>query len=166
MALLGSIATLRAQVPDRDQFAAAFAYLADLDRADSAIRRRLAAMAAGVTERVELPGGSFALEQVYEARRRPDGFFESHRRYIDVQVIVEGEELMEVVELSRATVSEPYVEERDFIKYADLAGASVLRVRAGEAAIFFPVDVHMPALRVPDGSAMVRKTVIKVPVAG
>lgn len=45
----------------------------------------------------------------------------------------------------------------------DVPEASLLRLRAGEAAVYFPVDAHMPCLLV-DKPAIVRKTVVKVPV--
>ena len=163
MALLGSLATLRAQTARMEIFAATFTYLDEMFRAGSPAALRLAGAAAGVTTRIELTGGAFALEQVYQTKARPEGFFESHRKYIDVQVVVTGEEVMELVETSRLTVSLAYDAERDFIKYADDAGASVLRLNAGEAAIFFPVDGHMPGLRPGGVAGLVRKTVIKVP---
>jgi YhcH/YjgK/YiaL family protein len=53
---------------------------------------------------------------------------------------------------------------RDLATYLDAADASQLRLRAGEAAVFFPVDVHMPSLRVGAEPALVRKSVVKVPV--
>ncbi len=78
------------------RFAAACSYVAEALKSGSLAAQRIAGIAQGVTEKIELSGGAFALEQVYLPRIRPDGFFESHRNYIDVQVIVEGEELMEV----------------------------------------------------------------------
>jgi YhcH/YjgK/YiaL family protein len=80
-----------------------------------------------------------------------------------VQVIVAGEEAMEVEDITRLTVAEPYLEPRDLIKYADTASASRLRMRAGDVAVFFPVDGHMPCLQL-NGPLLVRKTVVKVPV--
>jgi biofilm protein TabA len=164
MALFGSLATLRHQAPQTSGFAIAFAYAEDLMHPESTARSRLRGIASGGAQRVELTGGVFAMEQVYETKPRGDGFFESHRKYIDVQLIVEGEELMEVVDASRIAVRDSYVAERDLIIYRDVATASQLRLVAGEAAIFFPVDVHMPSLRLRDGSALVRKAVVKVPV--
>ena len=119
----------------------------------------------GESKKIELPGGVFAIEQVYETKPRAEGFFESHRKYIDVQVVVEGEETMELVEASRIAVKDAYQPERDVVIYADHAGASALRAVAGHAAIFFPVDVHMPSLRTGTAPVLVRKTVVKVPVA-
>jgi YhcH/YjgK/YiaL family protein len=137
--------------------------VAEILRTHSVSAQRLAGLAAGVTERSDLAGGSFALDQVYAPRLRENGFFESHRQYIDVQVIVAGEELMEVQDISRLVVSQPYDAERDFIKYADSTDTSVLTMRAGDIAVFFPEDGHMPSLRWRNDE-LVRKTVVKVPV--
>jgi len=164
MSLFGSILTLRVQAPQPEKFASTFAYLEALFRPGSPEAARIRATPVGETRRYDLDGGAFALEQVYLSKRRPDGFFESHRRYIDVQAIVEGEEWMEVVDLDRATVREPYNSDRDCLLYHDLASASRLNVRAGEGAIFLPADVHMPCLCTEVGPAVIRKTVIKVPV--
>ncbi len=163
MALFGSIATVQAQVSRADVFAPAFGYLAELFRPGSAAAARMKAIAVGETRRIELGGGAFALEQVYRSKARADGFFESHRKYVDVQVVFEGEELMEVADIARATVKQAYDAERDFIMYDDCAGASVLRMGVGEAAVYSPSDVHMPGLSATHEAALVRKTVIKVP---
>ena len=165
MALFGSIATMQAQAPRTAGFPGAFAYVEDLCRAGSEARRRIAAMGVGESKKIELAGGMFAIEQVYETKPRAEGFFESHRKYIDLQVLVEGEELMEVIDAGRMTVRQGYDAERDLIIYADSAEASRLRIAAGEAAVFFPVDAHMPTLRTGAGAARVRKTVVKIPVA-
>lgn len=71
---------------------------------------------------------------------------------------------MELVDTSRLTIRKDYDAERDVIIYADYASASALRCNAGEAAIFFPVDGHMPGIRPGPAANLVRKTVIKVPV--
>jgi biofilm protein TabA len=163
MAIFGPLAAVKNQLASDARFAPALAYVADALRTESEVHARIGRIAAGVTERVELSGGSFALEQVYEPRLRPEGFFESHRKYADVQVIVAGEELMEVEDVSRLVVSQPFLAERDLIKYADTTVASVLRMRSGDIAVFFPEDGHMPSLRW-RGAGLVRKTVVKVPV--
>jgi len=164
MALFGSLATVRAQAPQTPGFLAAFAYVEDLLRAGSPAHLRLQGIARGDSHKIELSDGAFAIEQVYDTKSRSEGFFESHRKYIDVQVIVEGDEVMEVIDAARITVREPYNPERDFIAYMDVTDASHLRVKAGQAAIFFPVDVHMPTLRANAAPVLVRKTVVKVPV--
>ena len=166
MAFNGSFAALRAQAPQTAGFATAFAYVEDILRSDSPARARLRGIASGDSQRIELAGGVFALEQAFESKLRADGFFESHRKCIDVQVVIEGEELMEVIDVSRITVRQPYNAERDLIVYEDTSEASMLRVYPGHGTIFFPTDVHMPTLRIRAEPVLVRKTVVKVPVAG
>jgi YhcH/YjgK/YiaL family protein len=164
MAIFGTLGTLRAQLARPDHFAATLAYVAEALRPDSAVQARIARIAAGVTERVDLSGGAFALEQVYLTKPRTEGRWESHRAYIDVQVIVVGEELMEVADAAHLAVAEDFRPVKDLIFYQPFDGGSVLRVHAGEAAIFFPSDAHLPSLRTGAAGALVRKTVVKVPV--
>lgn len=165
MALYGSFAAVRAQAPHNAGFATAFAYVDEVLRADSAARARLRGVAVGKAEKIDLGGGVFVMEQAYETKPRADGFFESHRKYIDVQVIVEGEELMELADASRMTVRQSYNPDRDLITYEDFKDATQLRALTGDTAIFFPVDVHMPSLRLRANPSVVRKAVVKVPVA-
>lgn len=166
MALYGSFATVRDQAPKTPGFATAFAYVEEVLRADSPARARLRALPVGKAEKIDLGGGVFVVEQAYETKSRPDGFFESHRKYIDVQVMVEGEELMELVDLSLITAKDPYIEERDFCSYQDCTDATKLHAVTGQTAIFWPPDVHMPSLRLRGTPVVVRKAVVKVPVNG
>lgn len=165
MAIFGSLATVRAQAPAGPAFAAAWNYLDELRRDGSDVGKRIRAFERGASQKHELAAGVFAIEQVYDTKPRSEGFFESHRRYIDIQVIVAGEEIMEVADAGRAAVRQPYQDARDLIEYHDVPAASKLTFRAGEAAIFFPVDVHMPSLRAGTEPALVRKVVLKVPVS-
>jgi biofilm protein TabA len=164
MALYGSVVTVRAQAPQTAGFAAAFAYVEELLREGSPADVRIRAIAAGDSGRVELGDGVFAIEQAYETKLRADGFFESHRKYIDVQTVVVGEELMEVADVSRMRVRQPYNAERDLVIYDDNTEASLLRVYPGQAAVFFPSDVHMPTLRIRSAPVLIRKSVVKIPV--
>jgi biofilm protein TabA len=163
MAIFGLFSTVRAQAFD-PRFAAAHEYVTDLLTAGSVANQRIHGMGVGVTERIELAGGAFALEQVYQSRARSDAFFESHRKYIDVQVIVAGIEKMEVEDIGRLTVDQPYLEARDLIKYLDTATASQLAMTAGQVAVFFPVDGHISIQQPAAGQVVVRKSVVKVPV--
>ena len=163
MAIFGSLATIRTQLANAAHFQAAFAYLDDVFKNGSTARERILAIEPGKSGRVELSGGAFALEQAYLTKPRAQGFFESHRAFIDVQVIVSGEELLEIADIAKLSVSEDLTPGKDLIKYEMFAAASVLRLGAGEAAVFFPVDGHMPSIEI-HSPTVVHKSVIKVPV--
>ncbi len=164
MAIYGSIASVRAQAPRSEGFAAAFAYLTELFTAGSEVQKRVRAVVEGDRNKIDLAAGAFVLEETYETKLRADGFFESHRKMIDIQVIFEGEELMEVADVAAMKIRQPYNPDRDLIVYEDNTDAALLRVHPGEAAVFFPSDAHMPTMRV-RAPVKVRKCVVKVPVA-
>lgn len=163
MAVVGTLSVVRAQLAPASHFAPAFVYLARALAPGSAEHARILAVPAGETLRVELGGGAFALEQAYRSKPRAEGRFESHRAYVDLQAMVAGEELMELADVARLAVQEDFTAERDVLFYCDYAATSVLRVAAGEVAVFFPADGHMPSLAA-GAPALVRKTVVKVPV--
>ncbi|MEN9841680.1 MAG: hypothetical protein RL376_1480 [Verrucomicrobiota bacterium] len=163
MALFGSLSTVRSQLAGSPAFELALAYVARCLTPGSPEAARIAAVPVGKTERIELGEGVFALEQAYEAKPAAEGRWEAHERYIDVQVVIDGRELMRVIEVGQLTLTEDLRSERDLMFYAAQEGGSTLRISAGEAAVFFPSDGHMPSLA--DGPvSVVRKTVVKVPV--
>lgn len=165
MALFGSLATIRAQLAGSPSFERTLAYVEEVLRPGSPAHRRVMAVADGNTERVELGDGVFALEQAYVAKPPAEGRWEAHRVYIDVQVIVAGDELMEVTDVSRLKIAEDHTPEKDLLFFEANADGSVLRMRAGELAVFYPVDAHKPSLAAGAPAGFVRKTVVKVPVA-
>lgn len=162
MAVFGPLSTVRAQLAADARFQAAFDYVAEALQPGSAIRRRIENVAVGVTDRHDLAGGAFALEQTYLSKPRAEAFLESHRKYIDVQVVISGEEIQEVVDIAKMTVDVPYNPERDLIKYRDFKDTSLLSARDGLVCIYFPVDGHIS--RAIGAPVLVRKTVVKVPV--
>ena len=162
MAVFGSLSTVRAQLAFDPRFKAAFDYVAEALNPASAVHARIGAVAVGATDRHELAGGSFALEQVYLSKPRAEAFIESHRKYIDVQVVVAGEEIQEVVDIAKLAVDAPYNPERDLIKYLDCQDTSLLSARDGLVGIYFPADGHISRAAGP--AVLVRKTVVKVPV--
>lgn len=165
MALFGSLATVRTQLAGCPSFKTALAYVEEILRPGSPAHQRLLAVADGETGRVELGDGVFALEQAYLPKPRAEGRWEAHKVYIDVQVIVGGDELMEVTDVSRLKVAEDHTPAKDILFFEQNADGSVLRMRAGELAVFYPADAHKPSLATGGPAAQVRKTVVKVPVA-
>lgn len=165
MALFGSLSTVRAQLAASPAFDLAFDYVARVLTPGTPEAARIAAVPVGETGRVELGEGVFALEQAYIAKPPAEGKWEAHERFIDVQVIASGKELMGLIDVGVLTLSEDYREKRDLMFFAANDGGSTLRAGAGDVAVFFPVDAHKPSLA--DGVATtVRKTVVKVPVSG
>ena len=98
----------------------------------------------------------------YETKRPEEGKLEAHRKYIDIQVVLEGEERCFCAPLSLATALGPFDEAKDFGLY-DGPRLTTMRLSTDNFAIFFPQDAHAPALDL-EGKAAVRKVVMKVAV--
>jgi len=162
MAIFGPLSIVRDQTKGWSGFDRAFTYLEEVMQEGSETRNRLMTMTAGAN-RVELNDGVYAMEQAYESKARYDAF-ESHRKFIDIQVIVAGEELIEVADIAKLPLTQPFDADRDVIIYGNYSATSVLRLATGDAAVFRPQDGHMPNLRVGHEPTLVRKVVVKVPV--
>lgn len=111
--------------------------------------------------RYELLGAEvFALVQTYDSKPRSAGKWEAHRKYTDIQYIVQGSEMMGWVPLAGLRESEAFDATKD-VGFYTAAGGNLFQVSAGEFAVFFPQDVHMPSLAI-TAPARVKKVVIKV----
>ena len=112
--------------------------------------------------RLELQGSDlFALVQEYPTRPRELGKWEAHRRYIDVQYVASGTEVIGHTPVSSLIVTEAYSEKEDIAFFS--GEGSFLTVSEGMFAIFFPHDAHMPCLALTTPGP-VRKIVLKVRV--
>jgi YhcH/YjgK/YiaL family protein len=102
----------------------------------------------------------FAIVEACPGRARAEAKLECHRRYIDIQLVLEGTDEMGWKPLGecRQPVSEFNVE-RD-IRFFDDVPSSWVATPAGSYCIFFPDDAHAPL--VSDGQ--VRKVVVKIAV--
>jgi YhcH/YjgK/YiaL family protein len=162
MALFGALEVVKNQA-EREKFKTAFLYLERLLDKESVEHKRVMETALDVCKKIELDEQSFVLEQAYNSKDREECFFESHRKYIDVQFILSGEEIIEVSNTNLLAVALAYNEELDFIKYEDKKECSSIVLKAGDVAIFYPQDAHMPCIKVTD-SIKVVKSVVKVGV--
>ncbi len=105
--------------------------------------------------------GTFASVQRYVTRE--SGEFEAHRKYIDVQYVVSGKEVIELAERNDLrTETMPYDQDKDIEFYSSAENISRLHLKTGDSAVFFPSDAHKPCLSDGEKSDVV-KIVVKIP---
>ena len=91
-------------------------------------------------------------------RRAEEAPLEAHNRYIDIQVVISGEELFGWSERKHcATPRSEFDTERDIIFFDD-APQTIYGVRQGQFTILYPEDAHAPLI----GEGDVRKLIFKV----
>ncbi len=132
-------------------FAAAAAFMARTD---------WAAMADGKHAVDE--AGTFVILSRYATKPVSAGQLECHRAYIDIQWILTGEERIGWADQARCAHTTPYDSARD-IEFFN-GPTQWLHLAAGNVAVFFPEDAHMPGIHVQETGAEVRKAVFKVPI--
>ncbi|OGS53687.1 MAG: hypothetical protein A3J79_02880 [Elusimicrobia bacterium RIFOXYB2_FULL_62_6] len=123
-------------------------------------RKNLSALPDG---KVEIDGDrAFALVQRYATAPAARTKFEYHRKYIDVQYIAAGEEVIGWAPACRLKVSAPYKADKDACFGSVRKGAwTPVLLRAGELAVFWPEDAHAPKLSAGQPSR-VMKIVVKL----
>lgn len=117
-----------------------------------------------------LPKGKQALGDgltvnVEEYMNRAPGkeWFEGHRKFIDVQVIVSGCELHATTKIDNASETvKPYTEEYDVANFL-VTDMNYHVIRPNHFTIFFPDDIHITNIQYGEKEA-VKKIVFKVPV--
>ena len=106
--------------------------------------------------------GVFANVQEYETKA--EAKYECHRKYIDIQCVVSGEEHIYVANISK--VSDPTAEynAKNDIQFFNIAN-EYTKVLADKDSyvVLFPHEVHKPCMNVDGKQSHIRKVVVKIP---
>lgn len=110
--------------------------------------------------------GLFVNIQSYTTNPRENQKYEAHKKYIDVQYIIEGCEgfcLEDIEKIDKDTIITPYSEESDIMFFSNITEGKYHVLNAGEFLIMPPEIAHMPGIAV-EKPISVRKMVVKIPV--
>lgn len=101
----------------------------------------------------------FANVASYETRS--SGEFEAHREYVDIQLLLLGDEDIYFDSAVGAQVTKEYEPDCEFFKFTP-ATAGKCNLRVGNFAIFMPYELHMPNMQSAAGLTTNIKVVVKV----
>ena len=162
MAIFGKYEDIKNQI-NNPKFEKAFSYIQKLQDKSSKEYKSLENIKIGDCNKIVLDENCFVLEQAYISKDKKDCFFESHKKYIDIQYIFDGTEIMEVENINNLKTTKEYDETLDYAKYAQSPNSSSLIIRKNELAIFYPNDAHMPCIKVNENKKII-KAVFKIAV--
>lgn len=121
---------------------------------------------------LELPDGNvpvdgkrvYAILQRYRTAHQDAPQFEYHRKYVDLQYVLAGEEVIGWAPAKEMTPSFSYNEDQDICFGLIEPGKwTPVRLVAGQLAVLWPEDGHAPRLAT-EKVCLVRKVVVKVAV--
>lgn len=123
-------------------------------------------------EKENLPAGRYdfggediyGLVQEYDTKDPKEHKFEGHRKYIDIQYICSGTEVIDVLNITKAISVGDYIEERE-VEFFD-GGENVVKsvMEKGNYGIFWPCDIHKPGLRLNKEVTPIRKVLVKIKI--
>lgn len=113
------------------------------------------------TGRYELEGTDlFVMIDEYITKDEEVARFEAHRKYIDIQYVVSGEERIGITPLENTVVTVPFDEDKDIL-FLDASDFVYKDANPSRFFVFFPDDAHCPGVKMMNNSR-VRKVVVKV----
>ena len=117
--------------------------------------------------RYELSGGAYVNVSTYKTAPKEEKAFEAHRKFIDIQMIISGNEVVTVESL------EDMRSGKCIMEYSDDCDAELYEMNSlgkdvpfgeGDVLVFYPEDAHAPGIMAGSPSE-VHKAVVKLPVA-
>lgn len=118
----------------------------------------LNALALGKTE---LSNEEFCIKTEYNMRKLDEQFFESHLKYIDIHITLEGSELFAVSPVANLDVTASYDSTGDCVIYSkNCACKKLVSSKPLDVLVFGPDDGHMTAIG--DVADSVKKVIVKV----
>lgn len=101
----------------------------------------------------------YAIVAHENGRRAEEAQLEGHRKYIDIQYVISGDESMGWAPREGLKHAVEYNKEKD-LEFFEGAPKSIVRIPPGSFAVFLPDDAHMPLI----GTGPIHKVIIKVAV--
>ena len=108
-----------------------------------------------------LSNGNRILVQQGTTKAAENALAEAHRKYLDIQYIVEGSEIMGWAPLEEMTPAGDFNDEKDVGKYTGTF--QFVNIPAGTCYVVYPEDGHMPGVHL-DAPTNYTKLVVKLKV--
>ena len=118
----------------------------------------------------ETPVGHYELDErvyfnidVYNTKNADNCKFEAHKKYIDIQMLLDGEEELDIFPVSDLKVSEEYDENRDVMFFENPQEfPDNLRLKPYKFVLIYPEEAHRPQMNLGSVSKNVKKAVAKI----
>ncbi len=105
----------------------------------------------------------YANVELYSTKNIEDAKFESHKDYIDIQILVSGSERIYYTDTKELTTGIPYNKEKDIEFYADrVIDKDYMTLNGTNFVMIFPHEAHAPQVSINNDCQIVKKVVLKL----
>ncbi len=114
-------------------------------------------------EKITVDGDNIFINlATYTNKNVKDCLFESHKKYLDIQYVITGGELIDVCETDDLKATDDRLDTDDIAFYENTDVFSTAYLREGDFVILFPGEAHRPCVA-PDGKGIkTKKAVAKI----
>ena len=133
-------------------------------RVDQAVRylKNISVSESDVGKKVTVDENFYYTLQEYMTKPENAVKMESHRKYIDIQIMVRGEERMDIADISRLILKEEYDPEKDVMLWNAPQRMAGITLKEGDCVILYPENAHRGAIMNGSRQQRVLKIVGKV----
>lgn len=117
----------------------------------------------------EIPLGKYTVSdefyyliQEYDTKLPEDCRLEAHKKYVDIQYIIQGAEAIDVIHISSCQEEVPYNPEKDVAFYKTPDTMQRLELTEGSYAVLLPETAHKPQIAVDKKPIKIKKCVCKI----
>lgn len=114
-------------------------------------------------ERIVVDGDNIFINlSTYTNKNVDECLFESHKKYIDIQYVIDGSEKIDVCDTKTVKATDDRLDSDDIAFYENTSVFTDVYLTAGMFVVLFPGEAHRPCVA-PDGKGVkVRKAVAKI----
>lgn len=109
-----------------------------------------------VNEKIIVDNGFYYSIQVYTTKPEYECKLESHRKYVDIQLLVSGHERMDIADVSRLTIKEDYNSNKDVMFWNVPQHMLSVSLNAGDIIVLYPENAHRGAVSENNSSKVVK----------
>lgn len=107
----------------------------------------------------------YANVEEYNTKLIKDAKFETHDKYIDIQILISGEESIAISDRETLTELESYNPKKDITFYSDnLNEHFKVTLNGSNFVMIFPHEGHAPQVSIAEQPQKVRKVVVKIKI--
>ena len=104
----------------------------------------------------------YAFISSYETKTESEVQFEAHKKYIDIQCVISGKEVIGFESEKEVALTQDYKDGNDICFYGLNKDFDKIILGRGEFAIIMPEELHAPCLSVDNIPTKTRKIVVKI----
>lgn len=114
--------------------------------------------------RYELSNGNYVNIETYQTKQLPEAKYEAHKNFIDIQMLLSGEEKIYIINFAGLTEFQPYNPEKDIVFFSDPIYSDYVTLDGRNFVMIYPHEAHAPQCSLDTKNCEVKKVVAKIKI--